>query len=187
MVGNIGALRTLPVAPVDRAVEYALALISGWTKKDREPFQAALEDLRESAAHNAEVYEQASAALKELSARGKEARDLATYAQEAHDAAVGLARLTEKETTDAWATLTTEQAAHRDQVDSFHQSADARHRDLVKSETAVMVREDNLAKNEAEVVRRVQETEKLAQTAAAVRSQYLAKAAEIAAIINRKD
>ena len=187
MVGTpaIGALRTLPAAPVDQAVGYALGLISGWEKKNREPFKKALEELREAAAHNEKIHEQAAAALGELSVKDKEVRELVQRAQTTTAEAVALRRGIENEVAGKLSALEAAQLAHAGQVKDFDLSSLAREENLTAREAKVVERTRLTAVASGVVSRREREVEALGKEATAVRDRYESSIAGIEAIIKR--
>lgn len=128
MVGNIGALRTAPVGPIEKATELAMGLIHGWAKKEHDKFSAILTELNEAAKNNAEVYKQASTALNDLSRRENAARDLQARARAAHDEAAELLRSAHEQVTTARNALAGEQEAHVARVTSDNDSLQERER-----------------------------------------------------------
>jgi chromosome segregation ATPase len=170
---------------VDKAVEYALALISGWTDKKRAPFEEALEDLRAAAAHNQDIYKQAAEALKELSTQDRDLRDLAARAHRADLAAKLLKQKAEEEAAEMRAKLEAAQRDHENMTRDWDQAALAREKNISARETAVAAREHQAEIAEAAAAQRESEAEKLTKQAAAVRDRYMADRAEIATIIRR--
>ena len=186
MVGTIGALRALPAAPVNQAVEYALALISGWTKKDREPFEKKLEELREAAAHNQTVYDQASEAVNDASRRDKLARELTVEAAAYDTVTTNRRREAEAEMMKARAKLEAGRAAHESRMVNANHSVREREQDVFLRETEVTRREQKAAAAEQAASKRYSEAEEMAAAAEVIRDRYEANAAAIAAIINRQ-
>jgi hypothetical protein len=150
MIGKIGAVQSPHITPqiMDIAQDYARIWTANWLDKKIKAFMADFDKMSEIAKHNDNIKVDAIDALRELSARGKELRDLEARAQEAHDAAIALTRKAETEAAEVCATIIAEQVAHRDEVDDFNRSADARDRSLVKRETEATERETKLTADE---------------------------------------
>ncbi len=181
----IGALRTLPAAPTDKAVDYALALISGWAKKEKEPFEKKLEELREIAAHNKEIYDQAAEALKELSAKDKEVRELSARASTALAEARAFRAEQETAVSELRAKLNADRLALESSIRDFDENALAREKNMALREGAVGVRERQEREARANLDRRESAVEVRERQAEELVARYTAAVNDITAVINR--
>lgn len=175
MVGAIGALMSgeMSAPEYDRAATFALTLVSAWREGDKKGVEKILNDIRDVARNNAEVYDKASKALTELSKRqGKVEKDLAARLAEverqemaaseqvlsarsmADNAAKRVAEL--DAALDARAKIITEAEK---KIAEAHQDLDNLGSGLEKQKQALEKRASDLAKDEASLAARIQKAE----------------------------
>lgn len=158
MVGQIGGLQRAGVPPKleMQAVDRAFVLVQGWQQKDRGAIRAALNELREAAEHNQAIYDQASAALNELSARQKTVTDGEAALEKARQKFAADSEMARSRDEQRAAKLTVEEADLASRKAAFeresgHKAAEFRERDeaLTVREDAVTSRENTVSEREA--------------------------------------
>ena len=182
MVGQIGGLARIRSDVNDAAAQLARVWTAGWAAKDKSAIEKSLAEITAASAANQKVYDEAAAALKELSAREKAFREeqsktqasLAQQAQGIAEAGAKLAaeeraldekrRATEAELAGREAAVTVREAAAKEAEKAAKAAAaDAENavRKALADATAAAKAQESASRLQADTERKVAETRRI--------------------------